>query len=375
MKVHEKSNPEKYVLRSKQKCLCGILRPVLIICRSLGLAPFDWTHPKGNNFIKEDGQCHFSISKFWMCYSIMFPIILIILYYKLNDFSFANDYHTLSNVSDIGYVTFTTVQAYLGILKSRKLLNVLNSISPFLQRGLFCESSKLSLKHALKVRIFIILFYLGSQWGVIILFGLYGATNPNWAIDFCRSILSNTIHNIPFIFCNLFSTVVVVYVTLFMCFETAMLQVLTNCVSHDTTNEPNGIFKWVHCSGSCKGYHLDLLNDGKNIGTLSEDLDGLRRFHESIRMSLTAANEAFNPQLVIHLGVELVAITTSLYCIIWFYNLDETSMDTVVLNYLECIYVVSHLFALVMFLKSVHGIKTTVNIEYFVFFGIIDYLK
>lgn len=362
-------NSQNGPVKQKKKCLCQMLYIVLFWSRIFGLTPISWSHPRGRDFIREDGQCQFHISKFWMTYSVVLAVIYNSLFYQTQeDTAEADDvFELLFALNECIYMVFSTLLTIFAILRSWHLVETLNSIAPFLQRGLMCQSSKMALMRTSRVGIGMIFFQMLLQFGALLFM--------SWNDDFVnhhelKDIMGRLVHNIPFMFYYLFCTISAMYVSLFMCFETAMLQALTNGMLRPDAFSQGASLKIGRCTGS----HMNTLKADMETDLLREELDSFRRFHEKLRLSVNSANQALNPQITIHLFIELGVVIMHLFSIVLYFNQETdpvkegeytgiySTSDVYAIFLLDIMFISLHSAGLLLFLFAATGLKMSVII-------------
>lgn len=347
-------NVEK--INRNRRCLCKMLQSMLFWCRLFGLAPIKWSHPNGNVFIKEDGRCHFEISKPWTWYSIGMILIYIALLCVTIDLNYitTSNANVLYILHECIYYVFSSLLTIFGVWNAKRLAQALNDMQPFLRSGLMCQSSKLTLQKHNFIAICIILIQLFLQY-VALIYMIYNGKYITNVVQL-KELISKIIQNVPFMFYYLFCTICAMYVTLLMCFETSLYQTLSNGLLRPSDADSLGIMRFTRCTGS----HTSAVKRRFKDDTFVEDLNALRILHENIRQTIIQANEAFNPQIAIHISIELGVIIMHLYAFITYINDNIKSGELLTFHFLDMFFVCCHTIGFIIFLSSGHGLKWTV---------------
>lgn len=362
----DKSSP------AKKKCLCEILLVTLWLSRLFGIAPISWRHPKNRLFFREDGHCEFYVSKGWTIYTIGLTLAynaMNIHYFDFAAIDTSQLSHILKAVNSWSYYIFATILSLAAILKARALCNCLNDVSPFMRKGLLCSHAKSTVLRTSRLGFILIVLQLAIQYGAL----LFMSWNDHFESHLSlKDFVDKSVHNVPFMFYYLFSTICAIFVGLFMCFDTTMLQTLkyeefqaqlkTTGALRVTDPEDEGssgfnTMKIVRC----RGLHLNVLKHSFLNSGIMEDLDALRRLHETIRDSVITANDAFNPQIAIHLFIELSVLVMHLYSVILYINIPNKKTDEFTAYCIDWLFVVVHTIGLLIFLLSCQGIRASVG--------------
>lgn len=355
-----------------KKCLCEILQVTLWLSRLFGIAPISWRHPKNRLFFREDGQCEFFVSKWWTLYTICLTVAYNAMFIHSFDFGAIDTTqlsHVLKAVNSWSYYIFATILSMAAIVKAKALCTCLNDVTPFLRKGLLCSHAKSTVLRTSRLGFILIVLQLAVQYAAL----LFMSWNDRFESHFtARDFVDKSVHNVPFMFYYLFSTICAIFVGLFMCFDTTMLQTLnfeelqaqlhTTGALRITEPEEEGSsgFNTMKIM-RCRGRHLNVLKHSFLNSGIMEDLDALRRMHETIRDSLTTANAAFNPQICIHLLIELSVLVMHLYSVILYINVPNKSTDQFTAYCIDWLFVVVHTIGLLIFLLSCQGIRASVR--------------
>lgn len=358
----------------RKRCLCAMLRITLWLSRCFGIAPIGWKHPRDRQFFREDGQCEFYVSKGWVLYTVVITVaynVLFFVYYDFGTIDTSQLSHVLKAINSWSYYVFATILSLFGILKAKALCHCLNDVAPFLRKGLLCRHAKSTVLRTARIGFILITAQLTFQYAALFFM--------NWNYQFethfsVRDVIDKTVHNVPFMFYYLFSTICSIFVGLFMCFDTTMFQTLNyeeiqaqlkqsrNLQMEDPEDEGSTGFNTMKIV-RCKGKHLNVLKHSFIDSGIMEDMDGLRRLHESIRESLVTANAAFNPQITIHLFIELTVLVLHLYTVILYMNIPQKNKtaDQFTAYCIDWLFVVVHTIGLLIFLLSCQGIRASVR--------------
>lgn len=360
---------------TEKRCLCEILLVTLWLSRLFGIAPISWHHPNRRQFFREDGQCEFFVSKRWTIYTICLAVAYNAVFFHSFDFS-AIDKSQLSQilkaVNSLSYYIFATILSLVAIIKANALCNCLNNVSPFLRKGLLCSHSKLTVLRTSRIGFILIILQLALQFAALLFMSWNDRFESHFSVvDF----IDKSVHNVPFMFYYLFSTICGIFVGLFMCFDTTMLQTL-NFDEYQNQLKLTGDIRveFPEDEGSsgyntmkivrCRGRHLNVLRHTFIKTGIMEDLDGLRRLHEAIRDSLITANDAFNPQIALHLFIELTVLVLHLYTVILYINVPDKTPDQFTSYCIDWLFVIVHTIGLLIFLLSCQGIRASVGGEW-----------
>lgn len=369
--------PPDLCFLEKKKCLCEMLLVTLWLSRLFGIAPIDWRHPKNQQFIREDGQCEFFVSPWWTAYSITLLVGYNFLFIHSYDFTEEVEWsEILRSVNSWSYYIFASILSIIGILKARALCTSLNDVATYLRQGLLCAHAKLTIHRTSRIGFILIMLQILVQYGALV----FMAWNDNFDSHLSFSeLIDKIVHNVPFMFYYLFSTIFSVFVGLFMCFDTTMLQTLNYDAiktqlkttgewhldsSSDDDDDSDGGRRFSVSTMKierCKGRHLNVLKISILPTSVMDDLDMLRRLHESIRQSMIRTNGAFNPQVAIHLFIELTVLVMHLYSVILYSNVPNKSTDIFTIYCIDWLFVIVHTSGLLIFLLSCQGIRASVR--------------
>lgn len=356
---------------AKKKCLCEMLSVTLWLSRLFGIAPISWQHPESRQFFREDGQCEFYVSRWWILYTISLTVAyntLFIHSYKFSDVDMTQLSQVLTAVNSWSYYVFATILSVVAIAKAPALCECLNDVTPFLRKGLLCAHAKSTVLRTSRIGFILIVMQLLLQYVAI----FFMAWNDQFESHLTfGAFIDKSVHNVPFMFYYLFSTICAIFVGLFMCFDTTMFQTL-NFEQFQVELKATGTLHWEEVddevSGGfntmkivrCRGRHLNVLKHTLIKSGIMEDLDALRRLHETIRDSLVSANNAFNPQITIHLFIELTVLVIHLYTVILYMNVPDKTTDQFTAYCIDWLFVVVHTIGLLIFLLSCQGIRASV---------------
>ena len=359
---------------AKKKCLCEILRVTLGLSRLFGIAPISWRHPPNRKFFREDGQCEFYVNKWWILYTLSILLGYNTMFITYNDWS-STDMRSLSQVLNAvnswSYYIFATVLSVIAIFKATALCETLNDVSQFLRKGLLCSFTKSTIAKTSHLGFVIIIAQLAFQYVALLFMSWNDQFNTRLSV---KDFIDKSVHNVPFMFYYLFSTICSIYVGLFMCFDTTLLQTLNfdelQVELQRTGDIPLKDFDEEISSGfntmeivRCRGRHLNVLKQSFiRTGTM-EDMDALRRLYKAIRDSLAVANDAFNPQITIHLFIELTVLVLHLYKVILYMRIPNKTTDQFTNYCIDWLFVVVHTIGLLIFLLSCQGIRASVRLE------------
>lgn len=204
---------------------------------------------------------------------------------------------------------------------------------------------------------------------------LFMSWNDKFTSHFSLSdVINRVVQNVPFMFYYLFTTICAIFVGLFMCFDTTMLQTLNyeefkmqlkvtgELRLNDTEDEGSSGYNTMKIV-RCRGRHMNVVKHASINSTVMDDLDQLRRLHECIRDSLVCANDAFNPQIAIHLFIVLTVLVMHLYSVILYTNIPDKTPDQFTDFCINWLFVIVHTIGLLMFLLSCQGIRASVREE------------
>ena len=349
-----------------------MLRVTLLVSRLFGIAPIAWRHPPNRAFFREDGQCEFYVSRWWTFYTVCITVGYNAMFITSFDFS-GTDMKQLSQVLNAvnswSYYIFSTVLSLLAIDKAEALAECLNDVSPFLRKGLLCCHTKSTITRTSRLGFVIVISQLAFQYAALFLMAWNDQFDSPLRL---RDFIDKSVHNVPFMFYYLFSSICSIFVGLFMCFDTTLLQTLNfeqlqeelrrtgEIPMEDIEDDISSGFNTMEIV-RCRGRHLNVLKQGFICTGIMEDLDGLRRLHESIRDSLVVANSAFNPQIVIHLFIELTVLVLHLYKVILYMNVPDKTTAQFTAYFIDWLFVVVHTIGLLIFLLSCQGIRASVR--------------
>lgn len=350
-----------------------MLLVTLWMSRLFGIAPIAWRHPKSRQFVREDGQCEFFVSTWWTIYSIVLLLAYNTLFFHAYDFTQDEEWsEILRSVNSWAYYSFASILSIIGILKARALCAALNEVSNYLRQGLLCAHAKLTILRTSRIGFILIILQLFIQYGALVFMAWNDDFDSHVSFD---DFIDKIVHNVPFMFYYLFSTIFSIFVGLFMCFDTTMLQTLhydeikmklhttgeMHVDSSDEEDEGERSFSTMKIV-RCKGRHLNVLKHSCANTSVMDDLDMLRRLHEEIRQSMIRANDAFNPQVAIHLFIELTVLVMHLYSVILYSNVPNKNTDIFTIYCIDWLFVIVHTTGLLIFLLSCQGIRASVSI-------------
>lgn len=370
-KAFQPSTPDGVV---KKNCLCEVLLVTLWLSRLFGIAPIGWRHPKNRQFFREDGQCEFYVSKGWTLYSIIICIGYNALFISSPEFhsgDVSKWSEILMAVNLYSYYIFATILSLIATLRAKALCRSLNDVSEFLRKGLLCTHAKQTVLSTSRLGFIVILLQLTIQFGAM----LFMSWNDKFTSHFSLSdVINRVVQNVPFMFYYLFTTICAIFVGLFMCFDTTMLQTLNyeefkmqlkvtgELRLNDTEDEGSSGYNTMKIV-RCRGRHMNVVKHASINSTVMDDLDQLRRLHECIRDSLVCANDAFNPQIAIHLFIVLTVLVMHLYSVILYTNIPDKTPDQFTDFCINWLFVIVHTIGLLMFLLSCQGIRASVREE------------
>ncbi|GAB0100201.1 hypothetical protein DMENIID0001_162060 [Sergentomyia squamirostris] len=245
------------------------------------------------------------------------------------------------------YFLFSTLLAILGMYNTSTMTASLNALATFQKIGLLCYDSKSKLHRMARIGMLCIIFQLLMIAVHDVIIGLFISEDYENSFD---NTFYNLVHNLPSIFLFMFCAVCCIYVRLFMCYQSLMKAVLDKETIYRVNDYIEQPFDDNYC---CSAYHVDII-EGKN---LEEELDVLRRLHESIRVALMASNEAFNPQLTCFMIIELGVLVMHLYSIILFFQLEPEDIESNAILFMDVVFVIAHTVGVILFLSCAHRVK------------------
>ena len=210
----------------KKDCLCEVLRPMLTISRWFCLLPIKWTHLKDQKDPNDDGLCHFSLSFLY----IVFGIITFYSYFlEFNNFVVKYDdvLELLAMLNQGIYAFLSVVLLCYGIFRAKRMAVTLNGIAKLMQRGLMCESSYLCLKKKIKIGKHIVNCQFAAQilgFILIMYFNIYTDVHMDKYNNIFMRTSASFSHYVFFLFYYLSCSVCLIYVHLFACFESTLIQ-------------------------------------------------------------------------------------------------------------------------------------------------------
>lgn len=345
---------KKKTSSEKKECMCDSFSKVLFWCRWFGITPIKKIPHKGEKtFVQEDAGC---LIMSYKGYRYLF--CGMILSYT---FGYIGVYHYESNhctercnliifIQWI-YLTYAILITAFGILNAPIFVKVFNQNTDFLRLGLFCDGSKKLLTRFVIVVCVVGLFQILLQISLKI---------------YMFPIISEIIYNVwmtyiicvPFLFCFFFCSSMIFYVVLLNCFESYLDYVLNGGKSLNRNRK--------YCNPT---YHMSSVSHDDFFS----NADFVRRLHESIRLSLMRTNRALNPQILIHLSVEILVTILHLYSVIvYFTSGTKATQQRFIDNFFDVLFIVNHIFFILVFLFCAQAVKSTVSITQHIFKNLIS---
>lgn len=339
--------------KSKHYCTCKSARPCLMFCRTFGLFPVSWTH--------ENNKCTYSVSKFWILYSLvisgLFAYRLSELFYIIitpfnSDRSLLLGY--ISNVVE-GLVSLATVLLiFLNIFRAPKFVEVMNSLTELTLNDLLCQHS-LHMYYSLNKHYFItLLFTYGVDYIVILAINYLDSYDTSWEYErLLLPLIQTTFTHLHY----LFSAMCVLCLTILNCYSNKMknsLQLTTIHPISEYRDRETGTRIFMKVYQFCTSKHVKHMHKTELIAYLQE-------LYKQILKNLDTMNDAFNPQIVLHMSCELLVIVFHFYAVIIYLTFDDVSPSDKTNNIFNWFFIIIRLSSMYTFLNTAQQVENLVS--------------
>lgn len=210
----------------KRDCLCEALKPMLKLTRQFFLSPIKWKHLEEQLVPIDVELCHFELSSWHVFYSILNFAGSIHEFTQLT-FDYDDIEELLSMVNQIIYAILSSGLVCYGVFRARNLSRTLNGIVKLIQSGVMCKSSQMYLKRKIKIGSNLVYFQFILQiigFFFILYFNIFMDIRMDKYNDiFMRNCVSMS-HSVFILFYYLTCAISLIYMHLFICFESTLIQ-------------------------------------------------------------------------------------------------------------------------------------------------------
>lgn len=337
-------------------CLCKSVRTILILCRLFGLCPVSWKH------VNE--CCFFSYSVFWIIYSSCLAIFFI---YYLSQTVVTQFKYSVDRVVVTEYVSaingnilslFITAMIVLNIIRVKKIAAILNKSAELSNYDLLCPSNLkvLKLYQFLLLLSFNIMYVV--QYVAIFTLNIMADYDTNWTHE---RLLLPVLQDTTMLFSIFVGLICHIISTLLTCYEKIMMISLEFVPFHpmpnfDETRENRTLLHFYKYQ-RCKGCHLKKTT----INNPLQRVEILKQLYKKTRDCVAAANEAFNPQLVAYMILEILSLVLQWFLVITFFTIEHPTPKQYTINFFNWMFVGIHMLNLYMFLFRADQVEQCVS--------------
>lgn len=341
----------------RPRCICQTMRLTFNISRVFGLLALCWSHEKN--------KCVYKVSKIWIGYSLIIAIAMMVHVSKIipnilmpfqSDRSQLLSYLAIVNENIIS--VFILILISINLYRAKRLAAMLNEFVVLQEDDLLCPLSLKVYAYSHIIFLFIMFIQYFIQFTAIFAFNYIDSFGSDWTYD---RLLMPVIHNTSFLFYSIFGSVCTLSATAINCYETIIHNILQYKPCHPIKNfVPNVIvypFYWKY--NVCQDSHANY----KNLQKPTDRLEHLQKVYMRIQNTLCNVNQAFNPQLLLHITDELIVMVFHWYAVIVYFTYDKVTPTDNTNNFFHWYYVIIHSWAIYVAMSMCQQIETKVRMD------------
>ncbi|GLV33845.1 hypothetical protein CBL_11271 [Carabus blaptoides fortunei] len=194
------------------------------------------------------------------------------------------------------------------------------------------------------------------QFSIIFLFGFLETFSADWSYG--RFIMP-IIHNTSFLFYSVFGSFCVLSDSMLHCFENKICSVLNFTSVHPIPNfgskKIRSTLWWKNVI--CKEKHDKC---PPNLNAVQR-LEYLQSLYTELQDNLEALNQAFNPQILLHISNEVIVMVFQWYAVIVYFTYDKVTSSDNTNNFFHWYYIIIHSWAMCVALYLAQRVETKIE--------------
>lgn len=329
----------------------------MTLCRIFGLLPITWTHV--------NKKCYYTVSKFWIAYSLFIAgLYLARICYTYAEFvkPFNGDRTLLlqyiAKVVEGFLMSATFYLLLITIYRSKKIVAVVNKLSELTDEDVLCSTA---LKKHQIISKHYVCFIVGCyivQYSTIFALNFIDMFDTNWNYE---RLIMPVVQTTFIIIQGNFACLCALYLSLITCYDNKVENSLDIKSAHPIPDfEESKSIRSLFCLRYkiCGEKHIKKTTNNVQL------LEYLQKVFKEIKINLDTMNEAFNPQILIHMTCELGVLIIYIYAVIIFMTFDETTPSDKTNNFFNWFFIVIRITNIYGFLQLAQHVETSVSLNY-----------